>query len=212
MAAAGKGKRIVSKAATIFMWAVIAAGGLTMAVASLMVADHLSLNTTTCFPVGFYQRGALPASLKDGDTVYLCPPIHNAAMRQAMRLHWLNKSTGGPLQGANPWACPGNLQPFLKEIAALPAQTVVVKPDGEWVDGKRLPNSAMMATSPGGHKVIHMPYGTYRITPGTFWDYAPGNYAYDSRYYGPVPIGNIIGSARAFLVIPGSQYWMQKGD
>uniref|UniRef100_E6QBC0 Peptidase S26 domain-containing protein n=1 Tax=mine drainage metagenome TaxID=410659 RepID=E6QBC0_9ZZZZ len=204
--AARKWKRIISVVATVSMWTVITVGVLTMAVASLCAADRLSLNTTTCFPVGFYQRGDTPVPLKDGDMVYLCPPIHNASMRQAIRRHWVSRTSGGP------WSCPGHLTPFLKKIVALPGQTVLVKSDGAWVDGKKLPNSQMMTTSPGGRQVIHMPYGSYYIKPGTFWDYAPGNYAYDSRYYGPVPIGNIIGSARAFLVIPGSQYWLQKGD
>ena len=204
--AARKWKHIISAVATVSMWTVITVGVLTMAVASLSAADRLSLNTTTCFPVGFYQRGNTPVSLKDGDMVYLCPPIHNASMRQAIRRRWVSHTSGGP------WSCLGHLTPFLKKVVALPGQTVLVKSNGEWIDGKKLPNSQMMTTSPGGRQVIHIPYGSYHIEPGTFWDYAPGNYAYDSRYYGPVPIGNIIGSAKPWLVIPGSQYWLQKGD
>ncbi len=40
------------------------------------LAEHWSLNITTCTPIGFYQRGPRPLHLKDGDQVYFCPPVH----------------------------------------------------------------------------------------------------------------------------------------
>ncbi|MBU2819407.1 conjugal transfer protein TraF, partial [Acidithiobacillus ferrooxidans] len=58
---------------------------------------------------------------------------------------------------------------------------------------------------------IHLPYRTYTVPKGMFWDYAQGNFAYTSAYYGPIPIANILGSVRPvpWLTIPGSQFWLK---
>ncbi len=167
-------------------------------------AFHLSLNLTTCMPVGLYQRGPAPKHLKVGDRVYFCPPVNSPAMRQAMSGLWLEYAPHGQFQ------CADHLMPFMKIVAALPGQKVTITKSGVIADGKPLPNSRVVTSIEDGKlRVIHLAYGTYTVPTGTFWDYAPGNFAYTSAYYGPVPIKNILGSARPVLVIPGSQYWLK---
>ena len=205
--------------------AIITAATLTLPVAALFAVgriEHWSLNATTCMPIGFYQRGPKPAHLRDGDRVYLCPPIHeglhvpfvgptamlvntpagaNPAMHEAITGLWLDFAPRGK------WHCANDLMPFAKEIVATAGQTVEITKQGVIANGKRLPNSRIV-TKVDGIPVIHMPIGTRLTVPkGYFWDYAPGTFAFTSAYYGPVPTKNILGSLRPALVIPGSQYW-----
>ncbi|MHB1678842.1 MAG: S26 family signal peptidase [Sulfuriferula sp.] len=205
--------------------AIIAAATLTLPFAALFAVgrlEHWSLNVTTCMPVGFYQRGPVPATLKDGDRVYFCPPVHeslplsfagpasmlqstpegeNPAMHEAITGLWLDFAPRGK------WHCAGNLMPFAKEVVATAGQTVEITKQGVIANGKRLPNSRIV-TNVDGIPVIHLPIGTRLTIPkGYFWDYAPGTFAFTSAYYGPVPVKNILGSLKPALVIPGSQYW-----
>ncbi|AUW32845.1 conjugal transfer protein [Acidithiobacillus caldus] len=180
---------------------------LVVLIALTIVAAHvwnLSLNITTCMPVGLYQREPAPKRLRDGDFVYFCPPVNRPAMQQAISGMWLLYA--GPHGGE--FHCADGLMPFMKEVVATPGQTVQITKQGVIANGKRLPNSKVVTSIEDGKlKVIHVPYGTYTVPKGDFWDYAPGNFAYTSAYYGPVPIKNILGSIRPVLVIPGSQYW-----
>ncbi len=169
---------------------------------------HWSFNRTTCMPVGFYQRGPVPTHLKVGDRVFFCPPVNSPAMRQAMSGLWLEYAPHGK------WACQDHLMPFMKFVAALPGQKVTVTKTGVIANGKLLPNSAVVTRIAGGRlKVLHLPFATYTVPKGMFWDYAPGTFAYTSSYYGPVPIKNILGVMRPvpYLTIPGSQYWLKVG-
>ena len=176
----------------------------TAAVMAAAKADHWSLNVTTCMPVGFYQRGPVPETLKDGDQVFFCPPVKGRAMHQAMSGLWLEYAPHGE------WHCADHLMPFTKFVVALPGQKVTITKAGVIANGKPLSNSKIVTSIEDGKlKVIHLPYGTYTVPKGMFWDYAPGNFAYTSAYYGPVPIKNILGSVSPVLVIPGSQYWLK---
>lgn len=169
--------------------------------------NHWSFNGTTCMPIGFYQRGPVPKHLKDGDRVFFCPPVHGKAMHQAITGLWLEFAPKGK------WDCADHLMPFMKFVVALPGQTVNITKKGVIVNGKMLPNSKMVTSIWDGKlKVIHLPYGKQVVPKGMFWDYAPGNFAYTSAYYGPVPIKSILGSVKPVpgLTIPGSQYWMPR--
>ncbi|MBU2831881.1 S26 family signal peptidase [Acidithiobacillus ferriphilus] len=184
------------------------AGTITTAAALIGMAEHYhwSFNRTTCMPVGFYRRGPAPKTLKVGDRVFFCPPVGDKAMKQAMSGLWLEYAPHGK------WACADHLMPFMKEVVALPGQKVTVTKQGVTADGKRLHNSRVVTSIENGKlKVIHLPYGTYTVPRGMFWDYAPGNFAYTSAYYGPVPLKNILGAMRPvpWLTIPGSQYWLK---
>ena len=186
------------------------AAGIAASTALIATAEvcHWSFNLTTCMPIGFYQRGPVPKTLNVGDTVFFCPPVKGPAMHQAMSGLWLEYAPHGK------WACQGHLMPFMKEVVALPGQKVTITKRGVLANGKRLPNSRVVTRIEDGKlKVIHLPDGTYIVPKGTFWDYAPGNFAYTSAYYGPVPIKNILGVMRPvpYLTIPGSQYWLKVG-
>ncbi|MBN6742831.1 S26 family signal peptidase [Acidithiobacillus sp. MC6.1] len=180
-------------------------------VAGVIIASQAfgwSLNLTTCMPVGLYQRGPVPRHLEDGDQVFFCPDQNNPAMRQAIKNRWLEYAPRGK------WHCPDRLMPFEKFVAATAGQSVEITPNGVIANGHLLQNSKVLQSIDGGRiHMVHLPYGRYKVPPGMFWDYAPGNFAFTSSYYGPVPVRSILGSIRPvpFLTIPGSQFWQKHG-
>ncbi len=187
-------------------------GSILAALAAILIlaseAFGWSLNITTCMPIGLYQRGPAPKVIKDGDQVFFCPDPRSPAMQQAIRGRWLEYAKNGL------WHCPDGLMPFEKFVVATAGQVVKITHKGVIANGKLLPNSKVIQTIEDGRvKVIHLHFGTYTVPKGYFWDYAPGNFAFTSAYYGSVPVKNILGSIRPvpFLTIPGSQYWQKHG-
>lgn len=159
---------------------------------------RLVVTDSTCQPVGFYQLLGTPFPLHDGELVEveIPGPQDHPAVAEGLKYHWFPKS-----------------EPWIKNVVALPGQTVVLKRQGVRVDGRLLPNSHVDRWTPGHHhRIMHYPFGTYHLKQGQVWLYAPGNYAFDSSYYGPVSENNILGKVRPWWVIPGSQFWLKKGD
>ncbi|MDD3760962.1 MAG: S26 family signal peptidase [Acidithiobacillus sp.] len=155
---------------------------------------HLVVNDSTCEPLGLYRLTGNPYPLHDGELVEveLPNPATHPAVAEGIRYHWFPKG-----------------QPWIKQIAALPGQTVKLTWQGVWVNGHYLPNSHVDRRTPGQrHAILHYPFGTYHLKDGQVWLYAPGNYAFDSAYYGPVSESHILQAARPYWTIPGSQYWL----
>jgi conjugative transfer signal peptidase TraF len=147
----------------------------------------LIFNLTPSLPVGIYQRIPLPAHLKPGDLVQICPPspASSPAMRQAIHDHWLLTDRRS--------VCLDHLVPFDKHIAAVPRQTVSLSTGGLVVNGHLLPRTQIQRISKTGGRIIHYPLGNYTVRPGTIWvtdNSSP--WAYDSRYYGPISVKNLI--------------------
>ncbi len=97
-------------------------------------------------------------------------------------------------------------------VSFTPGQVVRITRQGIIANGHLLPNSRVIQSIEDGRiKMIHLPYGRYIVPKGKFWDYAPGNFAFTSTYYGPVAISRILGSIHPVpgLTIPGSQFWMK---
>ncbi len=174
-----------------------------------MQSAGLVFNDNTCEPVGFYQLRGSPFPLHDGEMVEveIPGPAWHPAVEQGLKYHWFPAG-----------------QPWIKEIAAVPGQTVKLTRAGVWVSpaggnpaggktGHYLPNSHVDRWTPGHHhRIIHYPFGVYHLKRGQVWLYAPGNYAFDSSYYGPVPESHVLQRAVPWWTIPGSQFWLQKGD
>uniref|UniRef100_E6QCP3 Putative Conjugal transfer protein traF n=1 Tax=mine drainage metagenome TaxID=410659 RepID=E6QCP3_9ZZZZ len=179
-------------------WAIIGVLVLNAAVGLWMQYQHLVLNDSTCEPVGLYQLLGSPYPLHDGELVEveIPGPTHHAAVAEGLKYHWFPAG-----------------QPWIKEIAAVPGQTVTLARSGVRVGGHTLPNSHVDRWTPGHHhRIVHYPFGTYHLKRGQVWLYAPGNYAFDSSYYGPVPESHILQRVVPWWTIPGSQFWLQKGD
>ena len=179
-------------------WAIVGILVLNAALGLWMQHERLVFNDSTCEPIGLYKLIGSPYPLHDGEMVEveIPGPTGHPAVAEGLKYHWFPAG-----------------QPWIKEIAAVSGQTVILKCSGVWVDGHRLPNSRVDRWTPGHrHRIIHYPFGAYHLKDGQAWLYAPGNYAFDSSYYGPVPETDILQHAKPWWTIPGSQFWLQKGD
>jgi type IV secretory pathway protease TraF len=198
-------KRIISERLFWWIaWAIIGILVLNAALGLWMQHERLVFNDSTCEPIGLYRLLGSPYPLHDGELVEVEIPgaVHHPAVAEGLKYHWFPAG-----------------QPWIKDIAAVPGQTVKLTRAGVWVgsaDGKGsrfLPNSRVNRWTPGHHhRIIHYPFGVYHLKRGQIWLYAPGNYAFDSSYYGPVPESQILQRAAPEWTIPGSQFWLGKGD
>ena len=83
----------------------------------------------------------------------------------------------------------------LKQIAALPGDTVRVTPEGSYVNGKLWPHSGIPASAPN-----HFPFGTYLLHPNQLWVLGDNPRSYDSRYFGMIPESLVNATAKPLLI------------
>lgn len=140
------------------------------------------LNVSRSMPLGFYQLQPRPTNLQRGDLVVFCLPAEQIPKRLVL-----------PKSGA----CPSGALPFLKTIVGIPGDYVQTLSNGVFVNGTLVLDSGCTATA-------QMPCSTYQETlpPGGYWVFGSGAsqylaaHSFDSRYYGPIWIGSIQGTAR----------------
>jgi type IV secretory pathway protease TraF len=68
----------------------------------------------------------------------------------------------------------------LKQIAGIPGDIVTVTPQGSYINGRLIPNSAPVPPR-------HYPYGQYILGPTDLWLVGKDPMSWDSRYFGPIP-------------------------
>ena len=83
----------------------------------------------------------------------------------------------------------------LKQIAALPGDTVRVTREGSYVNGKLWPHSAIPTDAPS-----HFPFGTYLLHPNQLWVLGYNPLSYDSRYFGMIPETLVSATAKPLLI------------
>lgn len=144
----------------------------------------LRINLTPSAPLGLWRIADLERPLRIGDRVFVCPPL-SAAIREAFRRGYLRRGL-----------CPGFLAPLIKTVAAEARQHVAVS-DRVTIDGHPLPHSELMAFDALARPLEAHPSGI--VPPG--YVYLHSNYpgSFDSRYFGPVPVANILGLAQEVL-------------
>lgn len=176
-----------------------------LALAACSLVYHSSgivFNHTGSMPVGFYQvrrtvesrpesmpqATALAHELGPGTVVMWCLP--ERLVGEAQRRGYLGGGT-----------CPGGVEPILKEIAALPGDTVVVDSLGMAVNGRRLSHSRPLPRDSRGRPLDSMPWSRYVVRPGEAWLWSPyAAHSYDSRYYGALPFVGLVGVARPLWI------------
>lgn len=163
--------------------------------AALWYRSGLLVNHTTSLPVGLYRVTRLTTAERvaaaagrlappRGTVVVWCLPDHVAAV---------GRRRGYLLRGP----CPGDVEPVLKHVAAVPGDTVVVDAVGLAVAGRRLANSRALARDARGRPTNPVPPGRYAVTPGTVWLWSPHTpRSFDSRYYGAVTASGWLGVAQ----------------
>lgn len=162
--------------------------GVTLAVLaplSALALTHVSINTTSCLPMGFY-RAAAPKPLAVGQTYTVCVP-------QKWTVYGLHRGYLDP--GTD---CPGGSQALIKKIAAVPGQVVDVTQHGVFIDGKMWSMSTPLTRDTAG-RPLSPDYGVHLIQPGTVWVMGLSPKAWDSRYYGAVPDTDLLSREKAVL-------------
>jgi conjugative transfer signal peptidase TraF len=142
----------------------------------------LRVNITGSMPRGIYHLHASLRHVTRGDTVAACPPLHAASLG-------LERGYLGP------GTCPDSVEPLLKIVVATEGDIVVTSPAGTSVNGKLLPESQPLQVDSVGRSLVCWSTPTYRMPSGRIWLYAPSDRSWDSRYWGPVPIANVLGIA-----------------
>lgn len=147
------------------------------------------VNTTNSMPEGLWRVTSLtPASLHRGQIVTLCLP--EEAGRLARERGYIGSGS-----------CPENRGVLIKPVAAIPGDLIAIGPAGVNVNGVPIPRSDVAHVDSQSRPVRAVPPGTYRVEPGTVWVISTHDpLAYDSRYFGAVPIANLRGVALPVLV------------
>ena len=172
-------------------WAIAASitGVLMMGTLAVGEAAGLRINATASMPRGLWRVQA-SKSIARGEIVTVCPP-DRADIREAAHRGYI--PSGG---------CPGGYEPLVKPVAAIAGDLVTVTPQGIAVDGKPVAGTGPLAEDEAGRLLHPIPIGAYRVEPGEVWLLSGHDpRSFDSRYFGPVPAGNVTGVARPLWVL-----------
>lgn len=136
-------------------------------------------------PIGLWRVSDVTPSLESlrHKAVLFCPP-DTAIFRWA-------KSNGVLHRGR----CPGDYTPLLKEVVGLPGDLIEIRDNAVFLNGSRLSSSeiakALSVKAFNNKEVIPM---------GSIWVMGVDSEAsFDSRYFGPISLGKIIGLAHPLL-------------
>lgn len=175
--------------------ALVLALAATAGAAVLWYRSGLLVNHTASLPVGLYRVTRLTAAERDAAAAGRLAPLRGAVVVWCLPddVAAVGRRRGYLLRGP----CPGDVEPVLKHVAAVPGDTVVVNAGGLAVDGGLLANSRALARDARGRPTSPVPPGIYAVTAGTVWLWSPYTpRSFDSRYYGAVTASGWLGVAR----------------
>ncbi len=139
------------------------------------------INLTPSMPLGFWKEST---AIKRGSYVAACMPVDTEAARLALQREYVPAG----------W-CSGGFAPLLKQIVALPGDTVTLTNEAVLINEACLPNSRTLSSDSSGRPLPSFPRGTYRVPQGEYWLFAVDlQQSFDSRYFGPVPESSIVSS------------------
>ncbi len=138
---------------------------------------RVALTDSACQP-GIYRM--VNHQLSRGDLVLACLP--SGLARFALARRFLANGSG----------CGDGIEPVGKRVGALPGDRVKVTRDYLAINGRRLKNSATVSRDSRGRSLQHVTPGRYTVQPDQVWLLGTEDtHSWDSRYFGPVPIGSI---------------------
>src|SRR3990167_1052200 len=142
------------------------------------LSEGYYMNWTTSMPIGLYKVTA-PNQLQRGDNVMVCLPPQIG-------------SVGLHHEYLMPGRCPGGFDPIIKELIALPGDSVVLTSEAITVNGKTYP-AVTREKDHFGRVLTAIPRGTFANTT-SYWLYGKSSPedSWDSRYWGGVDRGSII--------------------
>ena len=149
-------------------------------------AIGLRVNVTGSIPIGLYRISAKSSPFRRGDIVLVC-------LRDDMA-GFAHKRGYVPRGGR----CPGGTAPVGKLVLALPGDTVTVDPIGLRVNGTLVPHSRALERDGSGCRLPHVAAGQYHVPTGALWVIGSSARSFDSRYFGSVDSGSVIGRVKRF--------------
>lgn len=145
-----------------------------------VAATGIRLNFTPSMPLGIYRvMEVSPNDIRRGMLAAVCAPLDASN---------LGRHRGYLSDGA----CAGNSEPLLKTIAAVAGDVVAVSRIGVSVNGRPLADSKPLAFDRAGRPLVSWPFGHYRVPHGSIWLYAANERSWDSRYWGPAPVRDVL--------------------
>jgi conjugative transfer signal peptidase TraF len=153
-------------------------------VSVLAMGLGVRVNTSGSLPVGVYRVGGGP--IRRGSLVLLCPPV--AAARLAWERGYL--PAGG---------CAGGVAPLGKMVVAVAGDWVEMSGRGVAVNGVAIPESRGQTFDSAGRPVPRAFGGRRRMGRREVWVYAPHARSFDSRVFGPVAVGSVLGRLEPVL-------------
>jgi conjugative transfer signal peptidase TraF len=147
------------------------------------------LNTSGSMPRGLWYVESPPRELARGVIAVYCLGDRRVT-EVALRRHYLG-----------PGSCPTGVEPIIKPVIAVAGDVIGVKAGGIFVNGELLTRNLPLPFDPAGRPLDSMPMGEYLVGANDVWvlsDYTTSSF--DSRYYGPVRVSNILGTATPVLV------------
>jgi conjugative transfer signal peptidase TraF len=155
---------------------------------SFALSSVVKLNLTASMPVGVYIVHPTKV-LRRGAIVIACPPAN--AQRVGVRNGYL-----APARGILPASrCDAGSAPLLKYAIALAGDVVELSDRGLEVDGQLVDAHKIARVDRNGRTLSYMPDGMYHLGASDVWLYSPAQYSWDSRYFGPAQIRDVLGTA-----------------
>jgi conjugative transfer signal peptidase TraF len=150
---------------------------LPLAVPFLVWAARLHLNRSSSLPLGLYRE--IEGEISYGTYVSACLP---GPLARFGRMRGYLPAGRGCSQGA---------APVVKRVVALPGDRVWLREEGLEVRGVSIPKTSRLAVDRRGRPILRLPAGLYRVLPGEVWVAGTARESWDSRYYGPLPLGDL---------------------
>lgn len=168
----------------VFLWRALLFFGLFLLTVFFLKSMGIRINTTASMPLGIWRVRSLSMPVKTGDIVLVClnrSPVIGLA-------HHRDYIAEGN--------CPSGLEPLLKPVVAIAGDFITVSTVGVSVNGQLIPNSQVVGKDLNGQYLPSFLRKNFRMPPNEVLLISSFNPAsFDSRYFGTVPAGNIIGLA-----------------
>ena len=150
-----------------------------------MKKGSVIFNTTSSFPLGFYKVSK-SSSYKQGDLVSFCA-VPSKMIERMTKQGYTQKNS----------LCPNQTPQLLKKILGLEGDRVEIK-KAVFINNQKIKNSKIFIKDSNGNLLTIQP--SQSIKRGYFWAMSDYNErSFDSRYFGQVPLKNIVGIATPIL-------------
>ena len=141
---------------------------------------NLNWNLTPSLPMGIYRTEKVDRANLKGKIVSFCPP--DTVIFRAARD-----------QGTLKWGhCPSGFAPLLKRVVAVPGDVVRVV-NRVVVNGKSVNHGSLIKEVAALYRSTPV---LQTLTDRELWVMGDTEDSFDSRYFGAIPVGSVIGQQR----------------